>query len=104
MSNIRTQKLKQKFAKLARVKKPILRDAFEFFRAITPRKTGAARRNTRLTNKGIEARYAYAEVLDAGRRMTRQGMRGSDQAPEGMTKPTIKKFREWVKKHIKLGL
>lgn len=45
----------------------------------TPKKTGNARRQTRLKDKTIEANYPYAERLDQG---------WSQQAPEGMSKPT----------------
>ena len=58
---------------------------------------GNARRNTKLVgNSEIHANYQYADVLDAGRHMTTKGMRGSTQAPKGMTKP----FLDWAKKKI----
>lgn len=103
MSNIRTQKLRVKLKKAAGLKRSVLRDAFEFFRRITPRRTGNARRNTKLTRHGIHADYSYAEVLDRGRHRTPRGMRGSLQAPEGMTTPTVREFRQWIKKYIKRG-
>lgn len=65
---------------------------------LTPIDTGNARRSTRLVNKKrIEANYAYAQVLDRGRHMTARGVRGSRQAPRGMTKP----LREWYKQRIR---
>ena len=63
-------------------------EAYQYFKRITPIDTGAARRNTSLQGKTIHARYEYAEVLDKGRHMTNKGMRGSKQAPQGMSKPT----------------
>lgn len=54
--------------------------AFEFWRKITPVRSGNARRRTRLKDNTIEARYPYAAVLDAG---------ASRQAPEGMSEPTV---------------
>ena len=64
---------------------------------LTPIKTGNARRKTRLVNSTeIHADYQYADVLDAGRHMTPKGMRGSTQAPRGMTKP----FLDWAKKKL----
>lgn len=71
-------------------------EAFRFFKSQTPVKTGNARRNTRLDDKTIKADYAYAGVLDKGRHMTSRGMRGSEQAPIGMTKPTV----EFIKKRV----
>jgi hypothetical protein len=65
---------------------------------LTPIDTGLARRQTRLVNsKRIEAAYAYAKVLDQGRRMTNRGMRGSVQAPKGMTRP----LRDWYRNYIR---
>lgn len=64
---------------------------------LTPIDTGNARKKTRLVNKRIQAAYAYAKVLDRGRHMTRRGMRGSNQAPQGMTRP----LREWYKQRIR---
>lgn len=68
------------------------------FQQLTPVDTGNARRNTRLVNKKrIEANYPYARVLDRGRHMTARGMRGSRQAPRGMTRP----LRKWFKQKVK---
>lgn len=58
-------------------------EAYKFFKAQTPIRTGNARRRTKL-DKGrdeIVADYPYATKLDEGY---------SQQAPEGMTKPTEK--------------
>lgn len=63
-------------------------DAYRYFVDKTPVDTGNARRNTSLQGKTIRAKYDYAEVLDKGRHMTSRGMRGSKQAPQGMSKPT----------------
>ena len=54
--------------------------AYKIFRSHTPVRTGNARRRTTLDNKTtIVANYAYAQRLDQG---------ASNQAPDGMTKPT----------------
>lgn len=63
-------------------------EAFKEFVKNTPVKTGNAKRNTKLKGTTIHADYAYGEVLDKGRHMTSRGMRGSEQAPQGMSKPT----------------
>jgi hypothetical protein len=80
----------------------IAKEAYTKFKDVTPVKSGNAKRNTKLNGNQINANYAYANVLDKGRHMTRRGMRGSEQAPQGMTEPTIKHIRDYVKQ--KLGI
>lgn len=80
----------------------ITQEAYKKFVDVTPVKTGNAKRKTRKTGNNIEADYQYASVLDKGRHMTTRGMRGSDQAPEGMSKPTIEHIRSYVRQ--KLGI
>ena len=76
--------------------KNLPKEAYNFFKSITPIKTGNARNKTKLSGQTIQANYPYAEVLDKGRHMTNRGMRGSDQAPQGMSKPT----EEFIKQRI----
>jgi hypothetical protein len=80
----------------------VTQEAYKKFVDVTPVRTGNAKRKTRKTGNSIDANYPYAGVLDKGRHMTPKGMRGSDQAPEGMTKPTIDHIRSYVKQ--KLGI
>jgi len=55
-------------------------EAYKIFRSHTPIRSGNARRKTVLDNKTtINANYPYAVRLDQG---------ASNQAPDGMTKPT----------------
>ena len=82
-------------------KKNVIKQAFDYFKRLTPIYTGFARRNTKLINWRIVANYPYAFVLDLGRHMTPRGARGSNQAPEGMSKPTVKKFGNWVRNSIR---
>ena len=77
--------------------KNLPREAYQEFKKITPVDTGNARRNTTRQSNQINANYNYATVLDKGRHMTTSGMRGSKQAPRGMTKPTL----EYVQRRIK---
>jgi hypothetical protein len=77
------------------------KEAYKEFVKNTPIKTGNARRNTKLKGKTIEANYQYAQVLDKGRHMTNRGMRGSEQAPEGMSKPTTEFIKQTIDKIIK---
>jgi hypothetical protein len=67
--------------------------ALQYFKAQTPIDTGRARRSTKLEDKKtIHADYPYAQKLDDGH---------SQQAPQGMTKPTEKWVREQFKKIFK---
>ena len=80
--------LKKKIAQLDKV--PL--QAFTFFKAHTPIRTGRARRSTVLKKDTIIAAYPYAERLDNG---------SSRQAPDGMSKPTeafIKKTADKIMK------
>jgi hypothetical protein len=66
--------------------------AYTFFRAHTPIKTGNARSRTTLKKDTIVAAYPYAQQLDDGR---------SRQAPDGMSKPTeafVKKTTDKIMK------
>ena len=77
--------------------------AFQEFHKMTPinknpkaKTRGNARRSTRLSGNQIQANYPYANVLDQGRGFRDGQMRGSDQAPEGMTKPALEALRKYV--------
>lgn len=75
-------------------------DAGRVFKSSTPVKTGNARRRTTSTKTEIRADYAYAGVLDAGRGVRDGQLRGSEQAPDGMTKPTL----EYIDREIQRRL
>jgi hypothetical protein len=70
--------------------------AFQKFVDVTPIDKGNAKRNTVLQNTKIIANYPYADVLDKGRGFRDGQMRGSNQAPNGMTQPTIEYVRDYV--------
>ena len=93
INNKLTSKIKKIKQKLANVPK----EAYKVFSETTPVKTGNAKRKTRLKGSTIVADYEYAEVLDKGRHMTTRGMRGSKQAPKGMSKPT----EDFIRKRVK---
>jgi hypothetical protein len=82
-------KIKQKLANLPK-------EAYKEFVSNTPVRSGNAKRNTMLKGTTIEANYEYAGVLDKGRHMTSRGMRGSNQAPKGMTQPTVTFLRKRI--------
>lgn len=63
------------------------REAHTEFIKNTPKRSGNARRNTRLQDNKIVADYAYSQRLDEGY---------SKQAPEGMTKPT----EQWIQREV----
>jgi len=63
--------------------------AYKIFRSHTPIRTGKARRNTTLRDTVIDANYDYATRLDSG---------WSNQAPDGMTKPTNDYIRRTLDK------
>jgi hypothetical protein len=78
--------------------------AFDKFKEVTPEASGNAKRNTKLKRNVIEANYQYAAVLNKGRHMTNRGMRGSNQAPEGMLKPTVEHIRQYILKQLGINL
>lgn len=81
--------------------KAIMPAAYRTFYDVTPVRSGNAKRHTRLSGTTIKADYAYAGVLDAGRGYRDGQMRGSTQAPKGMTYETLKTIRTEVTKFIK---
>lgn len=89
-----------KITALKGVKKFVMPKAYTYFRKITPIKSGNARNHTDLNGDSIEANYPYAYVLDQGRFMSSRGMRGSEQAPEGMTKPTTKYIKTLIQQYV----
>ena len=70
----------------------LAKEAYEYFRDITPIRSGNAQRNTKLRSNEIQADYAYAQRLDDG---------WSRQAPRGMTGPTEKFIRDYINKQAK---
>lgn len=101
--SVNTKAVERLFARSEQVGEAVVEEAYQYFHALTPRgKTGNAKNSTKLdkANKTIEADYPYAGVLDAGRRMTSSGMRGSQQAPNGMSGPTLKEIDRIVKREI----
>ena len=76
---------------IARIKRQLAavpKEAHKEFVALTPVRSGNARRNTTLQGDTIQARYPYATRLDEGY---------SRQAPRGITRP----WEAWFRKRIK---
>ena len=80
--------VKAKLTALAKIRNQAMPKIYDEFVKNTPVKTGSARSNTTYHSDIITANYPYADVLDAGRGFRDGQMRGSNQAPYGMTKPT----------------
>jgi hypothetical protein len=97
--------LTKKLKELQKIKREVMTPAFRYFKNITPVDKGYARSHTTLDSAKmiIKADYDYASVLDAGRGVRDGQMRGSEQAPEGMVKPTIKEIKRLVKNYISKG-
>lgn len=67
----------------------IAKVGFDHFVQKTPKRSGNAQDMTYLKNNIIYANYPYAQRLDEG---------WSKQAPKGMTEPTLKHVREYIKR------
>tara|TARA_R110000851_G_scaffold111960_3_gene235873 strand:+ start:2030 stop:2347 length:318 start_codon:yes stop_codon:yes gene_type:complete len=87
-----TTVLRKVRAKNARI---LANDLFSGVKQLTPVDTGTAKRGWKMARRGkgylITNNVPYITVLDKGRHMTSRGMRGSVQAPRGMTGPTLKR-------------
>ena len=72
--------------------KQLPKEAYKYWKSITPIDTGNARRRTRLQGSKIKANYNYAVPLDNG---------WSRQAPDGMSKPTEAYIKKQLRKAIR---
>ena len=81
----------------AREARALANTVFRGVKDRTPVDTGRAKRGWAMRPKRggylIYNNVPYIGVLDKGRHMTPRGMRGSLQAPKGMTKPTLDSIR-----------
>ena len=66
-------------------------DAYNYWKGITPVKSGNARRRTKLQGRKIKTMYGYAVPLDKG---------SSTQAPQGMSEPTERYIKQRMTRHI----
>ena len=95
-----TSRLRQKLQASRQVPLDAMPMIYKEFKQLTPiaeLNGGNARRETRLEGRTIHAEYPYASVLDQGRGFRDGQMRGSEQAPQGMSKPTL----DFIKQRIK---
>lgn len=98
--SVDTKKFLIKLGNVRSVGDQAIPQIYQEFVKNTPIKYGNAKRSTVLQGKKITANYPYAEVLDAGRGYRDGQMRGSVQAPQGMTAPTIQYLRNYIKKQL----
>jgi hypothetical protein len=82
-------------ASLARIQRDlvaVLKEIYNYWRSITPIRSGNARRRTVLKGDTINADYPYAVPLNDGL---------SKQAPRGMSKPTEQYLKRILDKKIR---
>jgi hypothetical protein len=98
-------KLLEDLTALKDVRAKVMPKVFETFYNNTPVRKGNAKSRTRLVNGDIVADYAYAGVLDAGRGFRDGQVRGSTQAPKGMSEPALarldKELSNYIEKNTK---
>lgn len=101
-SKIDLNKLNAKLKKANSITATVMQPTYDYFKTITPVRTGQARASTQLNSakNQIQANYPYAFVLDRGRYLQNGRYYGSNQASQGMSKPTL----EYLKKQIKAFL
>lgn len=86
--------VERQFERAGAIPKRVMDDAYKFFKAETPIRSGNARRNTFYDRNSltIEASYPYAGRLNEGY---------SQQAPQGMVEPTIEYIDKQVKNRVR---
>lgn len=90
------QDLKRLYEEIDRSIEDAMHFTYTYFKRITPKRSGNARRNTIEKTRGSDYKiigdYPYSERLDNG---------WSKQAKRGMTKPSLKYLEKSLKKHFK---
>jgi hypothetical protein len=81
-----------KMKELSQVKDKTDQAIYDYFKSITPIRSGNARDHTDLVGDQIQANYPYAERLDQGY---------SPQAPNGMVAPTKEYAKKVVTEYIR---
>jgi hypothetical protein len=92
MSVIIKNTMSKSLLKIEKAIAKLPKEAFTEFVKDTPKRSGNARRKTRLVGNKIVAGYNYAQKLDSGY---------SKQAPDGMTKPTEQFIEKRMKQILK---
>lgn len=87
MPKVNTTQTDKLFRELESRMESLPQDALKEFVKNTPRRSGNARRSTRLDKTTIVADYPYAQRLDEGY---------SQKSPDGMTQPT----QDWIEQEV----
>jgi len=91
-AKVNSKTLGKRLERLSKIADLVMPEALTYFKGLTPKRSGNARRKTNLDrNNRIKADYDYAAPLD-------QGL--SRQAPQGMTKPTEKRIAQLVSRYL----
>jgi hypothetical protein len=82
------------FEKSQTLGEQVIEQGYDYFKGITPIRSGNARRNTHLdkSSKTIIADYPYAQRLDQGY---------SQQAANGMSEPTLAQLEKWAEQELR---
>ena len=92
MAKISLASFTKQMRSAAQVAEDLPADALEQFIKNTPKRSGNARRQTRLQGTTITANYPYSQRLDEG---------ASKQAPSGMVEPTEKWIQQELDRRLK---
>jgi len=84
---LKTSRIAPKLNRKNKALRKVPSESYDYFKSITPIRSGNARRKTRLQGQTIKADYPYASRLDEGH---------SKQAPQGMSEPTIKFIKNLI--------
>jgi len=103
-----SRRMVAKLNKAIKIKQTVMPQVFQKFKDLTPvanqkgkRLGGNAKNNTTIDNNYvIHADYQYAQVLDQGRGYRDGQMRGSDQAPRGMSEPSKEYAKQLIKAYV----
>lgn len=89
---VQSSNISKRIGQLNRVLRSVPTEAHKEFVKVTPKKTGNAKRSTKLKDTTIAAEYNYANRLNTG---------WSKQAPQGMFKPMVDHMRSWVARELR---
>lgn len=89
---VKRNKIKPSLGRIEKEFKKFPKEAYDYWKKITPKRSGNAKRRTKRQGNTIRANYPYAERLDNGY---------SKQAPKGMYDPTLKYLRRLGRKKLR---
>lgn len=90
---VNSKQVDKMFTNLLEMPQQVMKQSYTVYKNATPIRSGNAKNRTKLEKDlRIAAKYPYAERLDTG---------WSKQAPDGMSKPTLKALDGFIKNYIK---